>query len=195
MFCYFCRKPKKTNPFASVEGCTNFRTSTLHRHKDCKEHEDAVNGEAMRDTFSNTQRHVFRAQLQAILTAMGAVYWLATEDIATVKYDSLLNFLDEVGLESVKNLRVGGNATYRSHQSAEGMQDAIATVLKSKIDKLVEASPFFSLLIDESTDVSNHENLVVYVKLLNEFKPKLHFLENINVRDERPKLLPLLLTC
>ena len=24
MFCYFCRKSKKTNPFASAEGCTNF---------------------------------------------------------------------------------------------------------------------------------------------------------------------------
>ena len=41
-------------------------------------------------------------------------------------------------------------------------------------------------------DVSNHENLVVYVKLLNEFKPELHFLENMNVRDERSKLLQLL---
>ena len=55
---------------------------------------------------------------------------------------------------------MGGNATYRSHQSAEGMQDAIATVLKFNIDKLVEASPFISLLIDESTDVSNHEILL-----------------------------------
>ena len=58
MFCYFCWKSKKTNPFASAEGCTNFRTSTLQRHKDCKEHEDAVNEEAMRDTFSNTQPRV-----------------------------------------------------------------------------------------------------------------------------------------
>ena len=73
----------------------------------------------MRDTFNNTQRRVFRAQSQTIFTAMRPVYWLAKKDIATVKYDSLLNFLDEVGLESVKNLRVGGNATYRSHQSAE----------------------------------------------------------------------------
>ena len=136
MFCYFCRKSKKTNPLALVEGCTNFRTSTLQRHKDCKEHEDAVNEEAMRDTFSNTQRRVLREQSQAILTAMRAVYWLAKEDIATVKYDSLLNFLDEAGLESVNNLRVRGNATYRSHQNGEGMQDAFATVLKSNIDKL-----------------------------------------------------------
>ena len=69
----------------------------------CEEHEDA-----MRDTFSNIQRHVFREQSQAILTAMRAVYWVA-KDIATVKYDLLLNFLDEVGLVSVKNVRVGGN--------------------------------------------------------------------------------------
>ena len=92
MFCHISRKSKKTNPFGSAE-----------------EHEDAVNEEAMRDTFSNIQCCVFREQLQAILTAMRAVYWLAKEDIATVKYDSLLNFLDEVGLESVKNVRVGGN--------------------------------------------------------------------------------------
>ena len=49
---------RKQTPFASAEGCTNFRTSTLQRHKDCKEHEDAVDEEAMRDTFSNTQPRV-----------------------------------------------------------------------------------------------------------------------------------------
>ena len=43
------------NPFALTEGCTNFRTSTLQRHKHCKEHEDVVNEEAMRDLFSNTK--------------------------------------------------------------------------------------------------------------------------------------------
>jgi len=91
-----------------------------------KEHDDAVNKIAMTpDTFSNTQRRVFGKQSQAILTEMRAVYWLAKEGIATVKYDSLLNFLGEVGLESVKNLPVGGNATYRSHQSVKSMQDAI----------------------------------------------------------------------
>lgn len=54
MFCYFCRKSKKTNPLASEKGCTNFRTSTLLRHNDCNEHVDAVNYETMGDTLSNT---------------------------------------------------------------------------------------------------------------------------------------------
>ena len=91
MFCYFCQK-SKTNPFALAEGCTDFRPSTFQRQKDCKEHEDAINEEAMKDTFRSTQHCAFREQSRAILTAMRAVYWLAKEDIATVKYDSLLNF-------------------------------------------------------------------------------------------------------
>ena len=32
---------------------------------------------------------------------MRAIYWLAKEDVATVKYNSLLNFLDEVGLKQI----------------------------------------------------------------------------------------------
>ena len=75
----------------------------------CEEHEDAVNEEAVRNMFRNIQCRVFREQLTAILTAMRAVYWLTKEDIGTVKYGSLLNFLDEVGLRSVKNVRVGRN--------------------------------------------------------------------------------------
>ena len=81
------RYEKDANPSASADGCTNFGTSTLQRHKDCKEHEDAVNEE---DTFSKTQCRVLREQSQAILTAMRAVYWLDKVDIhvATVKHDS-----------------------------------------------------------------------------------------------------------
>ena len=76
MFIYFWQKSKDTNPFASAEGCTILEPH-LCKNKDSKEHEDAVNEEAMRDTFSNTQCHVFKEQLQAILTAMRAIYWLA----------------------------------------------------------------------------------------------------------------------
>ena len=143
----------------------------------------------MRDTFNNQPRRVMREQSHAITTAMKAVYLLAKGNMETVRYNSMLTFLDEVGVNSVKNLQVGGNATYRSHQIAESMQDAITAVLMSNVDNLAQVSSFFSLLIDESTDVSNHENLVVYVKLLQDFKPELHFLENTNVRDGNAEIV------
>lgn len=61
--------------------------------------------------------------------------------------------------------------------------------MKFNIDKLVEASLFFFLLIDELIDFSNYENFVVYVKLLNEFKLELYFLENINVLDGKVEIV------
>ena len=37
--------------------------------------------------------------------------------------------------------------------------------------------------------MSNHVNLVVYVKLLNDSKPELHFLENVNVCDGKAETI------
>ena len=100
----------------------------------------------MKKTFSNTHRNVFREQWQAILAAIRAVYWLAKEDIVTVKYDSLLNFLDEVGLEMLP--------TFEWEEMLPINLIKVRKVCKTLLllfDRLVEDSPFFSLLIDEST--------------------------------------------
>ena len=71
------------------------------------------------------------------------------------------------------------------------MQDTIAAVLESNVDKLVQASSFFSLLSDESTDVSY---LVVYVKLSDDFKQVSFFWKTSMSGMGRLKLLPLPLT-
>ena len=53
------------------------------------------------------------------------------------------------------------------------------------MDKLVQGSPFVSVLIDESTDVSTTENLIIYIKLLNYFNPDTHLLGNIHIPNGR----------
>lgn len=40
-------------------------------------------------------------------------------------------------------------------------------------------------MINESTDISTTENLIVYVKLVNDFKPETHFLFNIKIPNGR----------
>ena len=98
----------------------------------------------MRESFSTTRQHALSKGVEAVILVMKAVYWSAKEDIATVKYSSLLSFLDDVGLGSVLgNLSVSGNSNYRSLHSAEGIQYAIATVLKDNVEKLAQSSPFF----------------------------------------------------
>jgi len=182
MFCYFCQQANKSNPFGE-KGCMNFRTSTLNRHLDSADHKNAVQEDAMRVTLASSREKMINEENASIIQAMKSVYWLAKEDIATHKYDSLLTFMEEVGVESIKQLSIGANATYRTHHSAEDIQDSISTVIINNVDTLIEKSPFVSILADDSTDKSTKENCIVYVKLLDNWKPQVHFLENVKIYD------------
>lgn len=42
MFCNMCKTLKKCNPFAQSRGCKNFKTCTLKRHEESKEHKEAM---------------------------------------------------------------------------------------------------------------------------------------------------------
>ena len=64
------------------------------------------------------------------------------------------------------------------------MQDVIAIVLKSNIDKLVEASPFFSLLINELMSVIMKILLLMLGHWMN-----LNHWENINVQEGKAKTI------
>ena len=63
------------------------------------------------------------------------------------------------------------------------MQESIFEVLESKLLDKVRKSQFFSILCDESTDISNSKKLILYVRLIDPdtFVASTHFLGNITV--------------
>jgi len=133
------------------------------------------------ETFTEAHEKAVGEQVQGIISAMKGVYKLAKEEVATHKYSSLFDLFEDVGVESVKKMKVGENATYRSDHTAEAMQQSIYTVLQKEMDMLVQGSPFASLLIDESTAISTTENLIMYIKLLNNFNPDTLLWGNIHI--------------
>ena len=52
MSCTLCIKHKKSN--ALTGDCRNFKTSTLTRHADSKDHKEAVAAESMAGSFEKT---------------------------------------------------------------------------------------------------------------------------------------------
>lgn len=100
----------------------------------------------------------------AITTAMKNVYWLAKEEVATLKYSSLNVLLLEQGCQSMKDINVGQNAQYSAYHIVEEMQEAISSCIEEVIDKELQDSPFIGILIDESTDITTHKNLIVYAQ-------------------------------
>ncbi|XP_077988181.1 zinc finger protein 862-like [Glandiceps talaboti] len=172
--------------FTEKLGCTNFRRSTLDRHITNSDHRNSVDEIVMRKTFNTTVSRALSDADKAIISAMQSVYWLAKEDIATLKYESLLKFLKFQGVDTLDTLKISQNATYTSRETADGMQDAIGSIIKKQIVSQLRQSEFISVLSDESTDVSVVKKLVMYmyVRVIDDdFTPRTCYFGNVKVKD------------
>lgn len=63
----------------------------------------------------------------------------------------------------LEDLNRGGNAHYTSERFKQELIQALAETIAKPIQEHLCASPFFSLCIDETTDVSFTKQLIVYV--------------------------------
>ena len=117
---------------------------------------------------------------------MRTVHWMATEDIPIRKYNSLIELqkLNESG--PLSNLSVAKNATYSSRAAGEEFQNCLAqTIHEKKLDQIQSAS-MYSVLTDESTDISVSKQMIVYIRIVDEnFKPQTIFLKNMTISDPK----------
>ena len=72
---------------------------------------------------------------EAIIATMTNVYWLAIEDIASLKYNSLNKLVKQQGCASIDNIYLGENAKYTSPDVVSEMQSAISQTIKQKSSK------------------------------------------------------------
>ena len=124
MLCSICIESSKANPFTC--GCTNYRTSTLSRHIESQDHQNALKEVQMASNFQRAVVNSVTFQEKAVVSALRTVYLLSKEYIATEKYRSLLNFLKLQGCKDLENLTAAKNASYDSVQSAKEFQSVIA---------------------------------------------------------------------
>ena len=72
------------------------------------------------------------------------------------------------GASPLRDLAVDSRTTYTHNQSIQEFQQSIAGVIEDRLLDRVRESGFFSVMIDESSDVSVHQNLVLYIRYLEE---------------------------
>ena len=63
-------------------------------------------------------------------------------------------------------MNIGRNENYTSEHFMQESIQALAEIISLDIVKSLQASPFFSLCIDEMTDVSISKQLIVYGRYL-----------------------------
>ena len=75
------------------------------------------------------------ARKQAIKTCVTIVHWLATEEVANMKYKSLINLLQWLDLPTAKYLNQSQSVNY---QSDEIFQDCLLALDQTQVDALKE---------------------------------------------------------
>ena len=137
----------------------------LKKHLNCNAHKDSVATEnpgqtTLTRTFTESQQK----HMNSIIATLRTVYWIATEEVANRKYSSLLKLQRLQGVQEMKNLHVGGNATYDSPD--------IFNQLLTAINSIIEI-PVIGASIDESTDRSNEKHIATVVRFIDISSAKL----------------------
>eukprot|EP00731_Ephydatia_muelleri_P030129 Em0021g652a len=156
-----CQESRSSGIWTTVP-CTSLRKDCIERHKKSKVHLSAASKIAVTQSTEGPLVH-----REALIGALKIVYWLAKEDIAiTTKYESLVNLVKSLGCSYLNDLSIGRNATYTSKRIVAELLQCLSSVIESeKLDNL-KCSPFFSLMTDESTDISVLKQLVIVAKYI-----------------------------
>ena len=97
--------------------------------------------------------------------------WLIKSHIAhTLHFALLLALAEELGTKELKTLNVGGIANYTSHQTIQELIEYLADVVDNEIHQKLKNSHTFSIMIDETTDVTVQKQPVIFACCLVEEK-------------------------
>lgn len=178
MLCDLCirhqRRPKKCIPGRAVWvdiPCTSIRRAACVAHKATDAHKEAC----LFETASSSTRGGIEAGFvreeqvnrKAMITAMTVLYMLCKEEIAhTTKYGPVLDVVQHVGGDILQMLNKGANQKYTSMRHISDMVTIFYEVIWEKIVKDVRSSPFYSIMVDETTDVATTNQLIIYVRYL-----------------------------
>lgn len=168
-----------------------YKTSTLRRHSDGVSHTAAVKRKREADSAKNVMaKAIEKAQLQCEEEMKGLLktaYFIAENEMAKAKFCHLVKFMKDMECPAFKNLNAE-TSSYGSYINEKGlseMHQAIASTLVEDVDKAVRKSSVFSLILDESTDISNTKRLITYVRYIDDNKIKTKLFRNSEIVDGR----------
>ena len=107
-----------------------------------------------------------------------SAYWLAREEIANLKFTSLLELEEILGVPEICRFD-------HRFQGSQRELFLLGQALKDEIVKKVKNANSYSLMVDEATDISVIEQLISFIQFANPETgaPEVHFLPIQNVLE------------
>lgn len=180
-----------------LEGCSNFRISTILDHETSTSHKAAVSaisakvaaaksGGNLRSTEAGKAYLALKqAERTRLLYLFRNIHAVMKNNRPITDYKWLCQ------LDLAKGLDIGH--TYFNNKAALQFVKAIAAVEIDKTVEMINAAPFFSVMMDGSTDITGDEQEAVYVRMSYKGKPIERFLGIGSPVDTTSKQLEVLL--
>ena len=184
VYCLYCRKGSVRRAFASgsetfiTQPFTGVRPDVLKRHEsDSVVHSE--NAKIYREGIERSRKKKTVTQLvstqdcltvdgEAFCDALKCLYWLAKHEIPhTTNFNPLCDLCIDLGNTTLTRLQTAKNRTYGSEQSMHEMLSAISDTLEDTILQEVCASPYYAIIMDQSTNLSTVKQLGVVVQYLS----------------------------
>lgn len=198
MFCRICRKHNEASKrmvWLTVP-CKLLRKDKLREHERSRCHADAVQAEAIAAAakrsggIASCMTEQVSLKRQAVRGAFKCMYWLAKEETAHhTKFSSLLQLAKSLGCSYLSELEIGQQANYTSHRIIDEFLAVLSDCVERDLLSQVKASPAIGILCDESTDISNLKQLVVFVRFLVKGLSRTCFLKMVDLEDGRAETI------
>ena len=112
------------------------------------------------------------------------------EEVAhQTKFTSILELAKSIGCPYLSELDVSKGAKYTSHMMIDDFLSVLSDSVEATVLGDVHKSPCVGILCDESTDVANIKQLVVFVKYLVKGLPKTRFLTVASLTDGKAETI------
>lgn len=162
---------------AWIDGVQRFKLQGIVDHEKCRMHAESTTAERLATNVRKVGglEAMFTRHVEArgdecdkgLIAEMKALYWLAKEDLAMEKFVSLTDVLfPAVEVPHLAAIRRGGNAHYRSHRIRDELLQCLHDVVDKNTQQLLDECHFGALLVDESCDIANVEQMVVHMRLV-----------------------------
>ena len=130
--------------------------------------------ESLRSTTRRTVSEIITestnvtADGEGFCDALRCMYFLMKKEIAhTTNFADLQDLCIQLGNETLPRLLKGKHLTNRSEQRMAEMVAAIGESLEQQILQQVSKSPYYSIIIDEATDISVTKSLGIAIQYLD----------------------------
>ena len=167
MRCHLCTKhsivPRSGSTSWTSDPCFSVRKDKVVKHAKSQMHKQAEVMELQAGGIPRAFDEAYALEMKAAIGCCKCIYWLCKQEVShTTTYPHLLSLAENLGCDYFKALNLGQNGKYTSPQIVTEFLDIINGVVEEEVLSDMKGSSSYSVMADESTDVSVLKQLVLY---------------------------------